>query len=110
MTMPDRLFQIIEQQTGLTREQITSEGRDEELVFARRIVCYFLNEDKMAQRVIAQILNRDRTTIRGMIREHESQYKYNAKFRSLFDTITEKLKDRDLVIRFRADEVYSPFK
>ena len=89
----NRLFRIIERETGLTREQITSDSREEELVNARRILCFYLNERKMAQRTIAKTLNRHRTTIVGMIKEHETQYRYNAKFRRLFDEINFKLNN-----------------
>ena len=110
MKTADRLFQIIERETGLTREQITSDIRDEEFVFARRIACYFLNEDKMPHGVIARILRRDIASIRRMVREHESQYQFNAKFRALFDSVKERLLKDDLVISWTNDEVYGRFK
>ena len=64
----------------------------------------------MSQGLIARILKRDRVTVFGMIREHESQYRYNAKFRTLFDAVTGRLNDKDLVVRFNVDEVFSGFR
>jgi len=106
MRTADRLFGIIEGETGLTREQITSEARNEELVYARRIVCYCLNEERVAHGLIARALKRDVTRIKRMIGEHESLYMYDAKFRALFDAVTVGLKEEDIVIRFKKEDVY----
>ena len=81
----EELFEAIEQQTGLTREQVTSKCRNEELVFARRIICYYLNMHNATQRTIASTLNIDRATVSYNLCHHESEYKYNPKYRAMFD-------------------------
>ena len=83
----DKLFKAIERQTGITREQIMSKSRKEELVYARRIICYFLREEGASDKEIGCVLNRDRSTIQCYAQNHQQEYKYNAKFRAIFDSI-----------------------
>ena len=87
MTIPDRLFQIIEQQTGLTREQITSQSRQERLVYSRRIICLYMKDAGYTTPEIAAAINRDRTSVIHYNITSDAQYQYNPNFRRMFDTI-----------------------
>ena len=88
MTIPDRLFQIIEQQTGLTREQITSQDRHERLVYARRIICLYMKDAGYTTPEIAAAINRHRTYIIHIFKTNNDQYQYNPNFRRMFNQIS----------------------
>ena len=83
----DDIFIAIERETGLTGEQIRSNCRKEEIVYARRIVCWCLNKARKPFGSIGNAVNRDKSTVRSIIRQHASEYQYNKKYRAMFDNV-----------------------
>ena len=88
MTIPDQLFQIIQQQTGLTREQITGKRRQERLVYARRIICLYMKDAGYTTPEIGDAINRDRTNVTHILKTNDDQYRYNNNFRRMFNEIS----------------------
>ena len=88
MTTADDLFKIIEQQTGLTREQITGKRRQERLVYARRIICLYLKDAGHTTIEIATVINRSRCTVLHILKTNDDQYRYNRNFRRILNAIS----------------------
>jgi chromosomal replication initiation ATPase DnaA len=79
------LLNEIEDETGITLDQIKSPSRKEELVFARRIITWYMVKEGYTDSQIAGFINRHRTTVIWMCNTHESEYVHNPKFRHMFD-------------------------
>jgi chromosomal replication initiation ATPase DnaA len=88
---PTELLKTIEEETGVTLKEIQSESRKEKLVYARRIIAHYMLKDHHSVHTIADILHRHRTTVINIRATHETEYRYNPRFRTLFDTITKRL-------------------
>ena len=84
----ERLFEIIERQTGLTRDILTSRCRNEELVYARSAIVIHLIENGYTFSAAGKKINRSHPTVCYIRKQHEDNMKYNPKYRKVFNEIT----------------------
>jgi chromosomal replication initiation ATPase DnaA len=84
----NRIIRQVLEHTGITLLQMQSPCREERLVFARKIIVYCAYKRGYDTRTIAQMVNRNRATIHNIISTHDDEYKYNPKYRRVFDEIT----------------------
>ena len=86
--MTDHLFTAIHTATGITKDEIQSSSRKACYVCARRIIAYHLNKQNYTYRQIGEIINRDRASVIYFIKNHTDEYKYNKKYREMFDAVS----------------------
>jgi hypothetical protein len=84
------LLKAIQDETGITLTDIRGKCRKEELVYARRIITHYMANEGYTDLRIANFINRSRSLVNLMRHRHEQEYRYNPRYRAVFDAITEK--------------------
>ncbi|MDR1097298.1 MAG: hypothetical protein LBL57_04115 [Tannerella sp.] len=84
----DLLLESAEQVTGKSFTEIKSGKRAEELVFARKAIAFHLQKMGYENQLIANLLGLSRPSISGIKKTHEDEYRFNHKYRKIFDEIT----------------------
>ena len=86
----DMLFEITETMTGVTRDQILSNRRNQEIAMARSIIGYMLhNELGVTVMNSGKIINRDHSTITHYSKSFEANYNFYSKYREQYENISE---------------------
>lgn len=88
----DKLFEIVEKEFGITKEELLSSNRRRELVVCRRIISYYLYDNGFSFYQIADILKRDRTTMYFYIQNFDEELKYNKMFYKCHERVKYKIK------------------
>lgn len=88
----DKLFEIVEKEFGITKEELLSSNRRRELVVCRRIISYYLYDNGFSFYQIADILKRDRTTMYFYIQTFDDELKFNKMFYKCHERVKYKIK------------------
>ena len=83
-TIPPSILNPIIRITALSPDQIRSNCRKENYVYARRIIAELMREQAHPIKSIAQAINRHRTTVINILKTNPDQYTYNPKYRTLY--------------------------
>ena len=73
--------------TDIGRKEILSVSRKEEVCYARMIYALSLHRFGMKNKVIARLINRDRTTVNYYLAKINDLMKYNKKFLEMYFTV-----------------------
>jgi chromosomal replication initiation ATPase DnaA len=87
----ETLLKAIEDEIGITLPQIQSKCRKEQLVYARRIITHYMASEGHSTGQIAKFINRDHSTISNMKKGNPQEYRYNPRYRTIFDAVTKRL-------------------
>ncbi|MDR2917835.1 MAG: hypothetical protein LBV72_00510 [Tannerella sp.] len=85
----DLLLQSVEDVIGKSFDEIKGRKRNEEFVFARKTIVYYMQQDKYIDGLIANVVGLSRSNVSGMRATHDDDYRFNPKYRQIFDDITE---------------------
>ena len=88
----DKLFEIVEKEFGVTKEELLSSNRRRELVVCRRIMSYYLYDNGFSFYQIADILKRDRTIMYFYIQKFDDELKFNKMFYKCHERVKYKIK------------------
>ncbi len=88
----DKLFECIEQKLSVSKTDLISESRKEELVLGRKLlmnILYdsFVSKEKVKQKDVAEIVNRDRVSFIHNRKQHLNHLKNDKKYKELFEEI-----------------------
>lgn len=89
----DKLFEIVEKEFGITKDDLLSKSRYEELVVCRRIISYYLYNNGFSFYQIAEFLKRDRTSIIFYIKKFDDELKFNKMFYKCHERVRYKIKE-----------------
>lgn len=79
----------IQEVTGLNLKEIRKESREQMSFFARMIFAFNCRKRRFKHDRIAEILNRDNTTVRHYLRKYDDEFKYNQEFREIAEKVNE---------------------
>lgn len=88
----DKLFEIVEKEFGITKEELLSSNRRRELVVCRRIISYYLYDNGFSFYQIEDILKRDRTMMYFYIQTFDDELKFNKMFYKCHERVKYKIK------------------
>lgn len=88
----DKLFECIEQKLSVSKEDLISGSRKEEFVLGRKLfmnILYdsFISKEKVKQKDVAEIVNRDRVSFIHNRKQHLNHLKSDKKYKELFEEI-----------------------
>lgn len=88
----DKLFEIIQKEFCVTKEDLLSKNRRRELVVCRMIISYYLYDNGFSFYQIAEFLKRDRTSMYFYIQTFDNELKYNKMFYKCHERVKYKIK------------------
>ncbi len=93
------LFSIIENELGMTRDEVISKSRKSEIVDARRIVAAICkkNSKLSLEKIGLQLGGRDHATILSAIKRHDSLYESDKYYVKKFDNINYKFLSSNVI-------------
>lgn len=80
------VFQAVEIATGITKEQLCSDAKRQEILFARYIAIQLLREQHATMETIAQEMKRTRQGISKSLRAHQDLLNSDYYYRNTFST------------------------
>ena len=78
-----KIKNAIHEVTGLKFNEYTTPSRERRFFFARILFAYHCHQNNMTPSEIANLLNRDRTSIFHFLKKYKDEITYNPKFRAL---------------------------
>jgi chromosomal replication initiation ATPase DnaA len=88
----DKLFEIVEKEFGVTKEELLSKNRYTDLVIYRRIISYYLRKNGYTFHKVADIMKKDHATIIFYIRTFDDELCYNDTFAICHERVKYKIK------------------
>lgn len=101
----DKVFEVVEERTGICKEEILSKTRKGEVVFARHFMCWYLNGKGFHLKLIAKAVGlQDHSSVihaRGCIKnyietEHNNKFLIDLMLRDLSPMCASKVKGLSL--------------
>lgn len=88
----DKLFESVEQKLSISKDDLISSSRKEEFVLGRKLfmnILYdsFISKEKVKQKDVAEIVNRDRVSFIHNRKQHLNHLKSDKKYKELFEEI-----------------------
>ena len=86
----DMLYNVAEAVSGITKDDVMSKKRNQEIALVRSIIGYMLHNELGVTVVGAgKIINRDHSTITHYTKSFENNYNYFIKYKELYTNISE---------------------
>jgi len=88
----DKLFNCIKQKLSISLEDLKSKSRKEEFVLGRKLFMnilydFFISKEKVKQKDVAAIVNRDRVSFIHNRKQHLNHLKSDKKYKELFEEV-----------------------
>lgn len=89
----EKLFETIQKEFCVTKEELLGDNRRQNLVVCRRILSYYLRKHGFTYCKIAEILNKEHSTIMFNVSVFDDEIKYNPFFISCYKRVKNKIDE-----------------